>query len=83
MENNLQQKSRFQSPPNLPAFYTEALQSKTSCKSIETQTTSKCVVMKKSDLCKAKSPEIELNKESGMNEVSFVEKFIFLYIEET
>lgn len=55
-------KSRFQSPPNLPPFYSQALK-KSQKKSTETQTTSPCIVVQKKnvvrrrDLVKSKSPE--------------------------
>lgn len=57
-------KSRFQSPPNLPPFYSQALK-KSQKKSTETQTTSPCIIVKKKDvvrrrdLVKSKSPEPE------------------------
>ncbi len=59
-----QQQKRFQSPPNLPAFYSDLLASKerSEKKSAETQTTSKCVVVKKRDLIKAESPETQPNQ---------------------
>lgn len=45
------QKNRFQSPPNLPPFYSGLLNKpKSETKSIETQTTSNCVVIKRRDL---------------------------------
>lgn len=59
-------KSRFQSPPNLPPFYSQALKSQK--KSIETQTTSPCIIVKKKDVVrrrdvvKSKSPEPEVQR---------------------
>ena len=49
-------KSRFQSPQNLPPFYSEVLKQK---RTTETQTTSPCVIMKRKDLVKSKSSQPE------------------------
>ncbi len=57
--NDLNQQKRFHSPPNLPAFYSNLLinKEKIETKSTETQTTNKCVLIKKSELIKSKSPQ--------------------------
>ena len=63
-EKYVDMKNRFQSPPSFPPFYTEHLPKK----SIETQTTSQCVVMKRKDLkAKSKSP---VNNEGFSDEVN-------------
>lgn len=73
--NSAQNKNRFQSPPNHPPFYSELLlkqqQPKSETKSIETQTTSNCVVIKKRDLFK----EAEEETNQG-NVVSSIKKWL-------